>query len=118
MQHSASPLPPELLPYLVGLLAFCAVGFPYIYFSTNVRVKRIVLPVTFIILGGIFVAIAWPLRTQIPWPFYAIILAPLALQYRATKFCPRCGVTSRGSVFRSEKVCSKCSAPLNGDAGQ
>ena len=112
MQHATSPLPPELLPYLGALMALCMVGFLYIYFSTNVRVKRIVLPVAFVFLGCVFVAIAWPLRTQIPWVYYAMILGALAYLYRAIKFCPSCGATSRGSLFRPEKICSKCSAPL------
>ncbi len=97
-------------------MALCMVGFLYIYFSTNVRVKRIVLPVAFVFLGCVFVAIAWPLRTQIPWVYYAMILGALAYLYRAIRFCPSCGATSRGSLFRPEKICSKCSAPLNGDS--
>src|ERR1700733_129234 len=116
MQHAASPLPPELLPYLGGLMAACAIGFVYIYLSTNVRVKRIVLAVVFVFLGCVFVAIAWPLRGQIPWVYYAMILGALAYLYRAIKFCPSCGTTSRGSIFRHEKFCSKCSAPLDGDS--
>ena len=115
MPQTAFALPPELLPYLGGLLGLCAVGFVYIYLSTNVRVKRIVLPVAFVFLGCVFVAIAWPLRTHIPWVYYAMILGALAYQYRAIKFCQSCGATSRGSIFRPEKFCSKCSAPLNGD---
>jgi hypothetical protein len=95
-------------------MALCAVGFLYIYLSTNVRVKRVVLPMVFVFLGGVFLAIAWPLRTQIPWVYYAMILGALAYQYRAIKFCPNCGATSRGSIFRPEKSCSKCSTPLDG----
>jgi hypothetical protein len=116
MQHAAFTLPPELLPYLAGLMVLCAVGFLYIYLSTNVRVKRIVLPVAFVFLGCVFLAIAWPLRTQIPWVYYAMILGALAYQYRAIKFCQSCGATSRGSIFRPEKLCSKCNAPLSGDS--
>ena len=116
MQHAASPLPPELLPYLGGLLALCMAGFLYIYFSMNVRVKRVVLPVAFVCLGCVFVAVAWPLRAQIPWVYYAMILGALAYLYGAIKFCPRCGATSRGGVFRPEKFCSRCSAPLDGDS--
>ena len=116
MQHAASPLPPELLPYLGGLMALCMVGFVYIYVSNNVRIKRIVLPVAFVFLGCVFVAIAWPLRTQIPWVYYAMILGALVYLYRAIRFCPSCGATSRGSLFRPEKICSKCSAPLGGNS--
>ena len=114
MQQVASSLPPELLPYLGGLLALCVVGFLYVYFSANVQVKRIVLPVAFVFLGCVFVAVAWPLRTRVPWVYYAMILGALAYQYRAIKFCSSCGATSVGSVFRHEKFCSKCSAPLDG----
>jgi hypothetical protein len=115
MQHAAYALPPELLPYLAALMVLCAVGFLYSYRSTNVGIKRVVLPAAFIILGCVFVAIAWPLRTRIPWVYYAMILGALAYQYRAIKFCPSCGATSRGSVFRPEKFCSKCNAPLGGN---
>src|ERR1700722_13810686 len=116
MQQAAFALPPELLPYLGGLMALCAVGFLYVYFGTNVRVKRIVLPVAFAFLGCVFLAIAWPLRTRVPWVYYAMILGALAYLYRAIKFCPSCGATSRGSIFLHEKFCSKCSAPLDGDS--
>jgi hypothetical protein len=114
MQHATPALPPELLPYLGALMALCALGLMYVYFSTNVRVKRLVLPVAFVFLGCVFVAIAWPLRAQIPWVYYAMILGALAYLYGAIKFCPSCGATLRGSVFRPEKICSKCGAPSNG----
>ena len=113
MQHS-NPMPPELVPYLGALLAVCALGCAYVYFSSNVKRKRIVLPLTFVAIGCSFVAMTWPLRRQMPWFFLAIILGSLALQYRSIKFCPRCGATSRGSLFKPLHFCSKCGAALAG----
>ena len=54
-------------------MALCMAGFLYTFFSMNVRVKRIVLPAAFLCLGCVFVAVAWPLRAQIPWVYYAMI---------------------------------------------
>ena len=109
------PPEPQLLTYVPALLIVCAAGVAYLYFSVNVKVKKIVLPITFAVIVGMFLAMFFSSRKLIPLPMALLVLIPLGIQYWIIRFCPRCGATFRGGVFKRAHFCSNCGNKLTAD---
>jgi hypothetical protein len=103
-------------PYIPYVMVLIAVGFAYIHFSRNVRAKRYVLPVVLIVVGGIFGLLILTAPGPHPWQLFPIVIAVLVLNYLNIHFCPTCGTTVMGSLFRKVCFCSKCGASLRGDS--
>src|SRR5580700_4086254 len=105
----------QFTAYMGALLLTCALGSGYVILSTNVAVKRIVLPITMCAFATFALAGLWQASLGAPegrspslWPFAVILIASLFIMYRGIKFCSRCGNTCRGTLLAPARFCSKC----------
>jgi hypothetical protein len=110
------PAPPPLPEYMPFILFPAFAGIAYTAFSSNVRVKRIVLPIALLLVLAMFMTMLWTFPGQRPWGTSAMLVAVLVLTYRSIKFCPRCGTTSKGRFLIPARFCSKCGQSLGNDS--
>jgi hypothetical protein len=102
---------PIFLPIVIPIIL---AGLAYLKFSLNVRLKRVVLAITFLLFGAAFVMMLWAFtRGNLPWAVIAVPLIALFMIYRSVTFCPGCGITERGKGFRPTPVCSSCGAKIS-----
>ncbi len=71
-------------------------------FSRNAGFKRVVLPITMVLIFAALVGMLWVFtRGHLPWPWVAVPLILLIMVYRSIVICPSCGNTVRGRGFRA-----------------
>jgi hypothetical protein len=103
--------------YLLYLMAASVVGLAYLYSSANVKFKRIILPITLIIVAGLFLSMMWTNRQQLWVPTF-ILLGSLIAVYFSVRFCPRCGATTKSSFWQRVNFCPKCGAKMTDDSSR
>ena len=102
---------PQFPPLLPELMATVFAGIAYLYFSRNVSIKRIVLPITLLAAGGLALTmLSAASKGHLPWLFACILFVSLLATYRGVVFCSSCGQTVRGSFLRPAEFCPTCGA--------
>ena len=103
------------VPALQVAFALMGVGVLFGGFSKNVPVKRVVLPITIILFGIVWLE---SLRRTFDPPVlvldaFAVFMAVNgASALRTVRFCSRCGATIQEGKRR--KICADCSSKAHG----
>ena len=100
-------------PYVFLALGLAFFGFLFVQYARNAALKRIVWPVTVLLLALSFL----PFFVRFGGPSGALMSLPFIFIYLRYVFCSNCGATiSRESLFVKPKFCSQCGARMSADA--
>ena len=105
------PTGPQFPLFLPELMVTVFAGIAYLYFSRNVPIKRIVLPISLLAAAGLALTmLSSASKGHPPWFFVCILFVSLLATYRGVVFCSSCGQTVRGSFLRPAEFCPSCGA--------
>ena len=92
------------------------IGFTFVRFGRNTRVKRILWPLTVLVFAASFLSL--PAKDpRFGWPFVAMMSVPFLFLYLRYSFCPVCGaMIIRSNLLRRPDFCSHCGTRLRADA--
>jgi hypothetical protein len=97
--------------FLPALLLVVVAGLACLTFSHSVKFKRVVLPITLVLIGAALVEMLWTFtRGHLPWAVIAVPLILLFMVYGSIVICPGCASVQRGRGFRKPVSCSGCNA--------
>ena len=83
------------------------------YSKASYQTKKSAHPFLMVAFGIIFLGFTeWVMQGKVPLFFVAAVIVIMFLNYRLTRFCPRCGATIYSRGLMRSNFCPKCGAPL------
>ena len=102
--------------YIFLALGLGFLGFLFVQYGRNAAIKRIVWPLTIMLLAFSLIS-ALVHDQRIGWLPAAMMSLPFIFLYFRYTFCSNCGATiTRESLIAPPKFCSRCGARLGADA--
>ena len=108
-------MPTSFVVFLVSWILLVIASWMF-YAKASYQTKKSAHPFLIVAFTFIFLGFTeWMMHGNVPLFFVAAVIVIMFLNYRLTRFCPRCGATIYSRGLMRSNFCPKCGAPLQQD---